>query len=355
MKRKLLIFLLTIALVIVAFPMTGGEVYAASKPGKVVVSSIKANSTTAFTLKWKKVSGAKGYQIRYSTKKSMSGAKAKLTTSKSKKIKRLKAGTKYYVQVRAYKKNGSGKVYGKWSKKKKVTTYYSIKYVLNGGTQPSGQRKAYTKSTATFRLKPPAREGYVFNGWYTSSSFKTKVTRIKKGTTGNKTFYAKWTIAGEPTTTVSDLSAYLKSTKNCQVGNAAIKSITNSLTAGLTTDVQKAKAIFNYVRDKIAYEEYKDTKYGAVETLNRKRGNCADQAHLLIAMLRTARIPARYCCGYCFFTDGRYTDHVWAECTFDGITWYVLDPTSLQNGFDSIKNWNTDSYVKTGVYNALSF
>lgn len=354
MKRKLFIFLMAMALVIAALPMLGGGVYAASKPGKAAVSSVKANSTAAFTVKWKKVSGAKGYQIRYSTKPSMSGAKKILTTAKSKKITKLKAGTKYYVQVRAYKKKGSGKVYGKWSKKKSVITYYSIKYVLNGGKQPSGQRKAYTKSTATFSLKPPVREGYVFDGWYTSSSYKTKVTGIKKGSTGNRTFYAKWTVAEEPDTDV-DLSQYLRATTNCQVGNLKIKSLTDNLTAGLTTDDAKAKAIFNYVRDSIAYEDYFDTKYSAVGTLNSKSGNCADQAHLLIAMLRTAGIPARYHHGQCTFNDGTTAGHVWAECTFNGSKWYALDPTDSRNSFDSITNWNTGTYVSKGIYTSLPF
>lgn len=355
MKRKLFIAIMTIALVIVSVPMTGGEAYAASRPRRVTISSVKANSTTAFTVKWKKASCAKGYQIRYSTKPSMSGAKALRVTSKSKKITKLKAGTKYYVQVRAYKKRGHKKAYGKWSKKKSVTTYYSIKYVLNGGTQASSQRKSYTKSSETFSLKAPTRKGYVFVGWYTTSSYKTKVARIKKGTTGNKTFYAKWTVADEPVATESYLSAYLRATTNCQVGATAIKNITDSLTAGITTDAAKAKAIFNYVRDQIDYEEYKDTRYGALGTLNRKSGNPADQAHLLIAMLRTAGIPARYHYGQCSFNNGMKTDHVWVEYSFDETTWHALDPTSSRNTFDSITNWDTGSYVNKGTYTTLPF
>ncbi|MDO5519270.1 MAG: InlB B-repeat-containing protein, partial [bacterium] len=70
----------------------------------------------------KKVSGAAGYQVRYSTKKSLSGAKT--VTNKSQKnitIKNLKKNSKYYVQVRAYKVDSTGKkVYGKWSASKTV-------------------------------------------------------------------------------------------------------------------------------------------------------------------------------------------------------------------------------------------
>ena len=41
-------------------------------------------------------------------------------------------------------------------------------------------------------MKNPTRSGYSFGGWYADSSYKTKVTQITKGSSGNKTLYAKW-------------------------------------------------------------------------------------------------------------------------------------------------------------------
>ena len=38
----------------------------------------------------------------------------------------------------------------------------------------------------------PTRKGYVFKGWYLDKKFKKKVTVINKGSSGNKTLYAKW-------------------------------------------------------------------------------------------------------------------------------------------------------------------
>lgn len=195
MKKFISMTSFCLALIIAIVPVFGTQIVdAASKPGKAVISSVKANSKTAVTVKWKKVSGAKGYQIRYSKKSSMSNAKKISLIAKTKKITKLNAGTKYYVQVRAYKKRGSKKRYGKWSAKKSVITHYSIKYVLNGGVQASGQKTSYSKTTATFTLKSPTRQGFVFDGWFTSNAFKTKVTSVKKGTMGNKVFYAKWSV-----------------------------------------------------------------------------------------------------------------------------------------------------------------
>ncbi len=71
-------------------------------------------------LTWKKGSGASGYQIQVSTKKSFKGAK-KITVKKNKyKVSKLKPGKKYYVRVRAYRtyqsQNGkTEKAYGTWT------------------------------------------------------------------------------------------------------------------------------------------------------------------------------------------------------------------------------------------------
>ena len=154
--------------------------------------------------------------------------------------------------------------------------------------------------------------------------------------------------------TITDLTAYLKSSTNCQVDNAAIKKVVDSLTSGLTSTSAKAKAIFNYVRDTLSYSFYYDTKYGAVGTLNAKKGNCVDHSHLLVAMFRTADIPARYVHGTCKFTSGSTYGHVWVQVLIDG-KWTVADATSSKNSLGSIANWNTKSFTLKGIYSSLSF
>ena len=68
---------------------------------------------------------------------------------------------------------------------------YTITYKLDGGK--NGKNPAsYNVTTATIALKNPTKTGYTFKGWYSDAKFKTKVTQIAKGSTGNKTFYAKW-------------------------------------------------------------------------------------------------------------------------------------------------------------------
>lgn len=73
-------------------------------------------------LTWKKVSGASGYQVQVSTKKSFKGAKKKTIKKNKYRISKLKPGKKYYVHVRAYRTYGSedrktGRAYGAWTGK----------------------------------------------------------------------------------------------------------------------------------------------------------------------------------------------------------------------------------------------
>ena len=89
-------------------------------PKKVTISSVKPGKKQ-LTVKYKKVTGASGYQIAYSTSKSK-GFKYITVNSKtaSKVIKKLKSKKNYYVKVRAYKSVGKKKYYGAYSKLKSV-------------------------------------------------------------------------------------------------------------------------------------------------------------------------------------------------------------------------------------------
>lgn len=89
-----------------------------SAPSKVTLKNSKAK-TMAVSIK--SVSGAKGYEITYSTSSKFTGAKKKVITGKSVNIGSLSKGKTYYVKVRAYKLDSTGaKVYGKYSKTVKV-------------------------------------------------------------------------------------------------------------------------------------------------------------------------------------------------------------------------------------------
>lgn len=148
---------------------------------------------------------------------------------------------------------------------------------------------------------------------------------------------------------------YLVATTNCEVNDANIVALAKKLTSGLSTTLAKATAIFNFVRDDIDYSYYANTRYGAAGTLSMGKGNCVDEAHLVIALCRAAGIPARYVHGKgCTFSSGLVTGHVWAQVLVDGV-WYVADATSRRNSFGKIVNWNTNSFTVAYIGSYISF
>ncbi len=93
-----------------------------TKPKKAVITSLRKRGNGKFTVKYRRASQAKGYEICYSTNKKFKYSTKKVTASSlSKTVKGLKKKKAYYVRVRAYKIDSTGsKVYGSYSKAKKV-------------------------------------------------------------------------------------------------------------------------------------------------------------------------------------------------------------------------------------------
>ncbi len=91
-------------------PTTAAPAVVASKPAQVKGVKAVNNAKKSVKVTWKKVKGAKSYQVKVGKKK----YNAKKTNAK---IKKLAVGKTYKVQVRA--KNAAG--FGKWSKAVKVT------------------------------------------------------------------------------------------------------------------------------------------------------------------------------------------------------------------------------------------
>lgn len=85
------------------------------------------------------------------------------------------------------KAGGTVTLYAKWKLVK-----YTIKYNTRKGKLPKKSKKSYNIESKTFSLPAPTRKGYDFDGWYKDAKLKKRVSQVKTGSTGNKTYYAKW-------------------------------------------------------------------------------------------------------------------------------------------------------------------
>lgn len=177
--------------------------------------------------------------------------------------------------------------------------------------------------------------------------------------TATSTFHAKLTGDLTPVTlsdplgtqvpASEDIQRYLRPTSLVQSGDPAIVSKKNELVSGATTQVEAVGRIVNFVKTQIpatADDQPKD----AVSSLNNNRGNCVNRAHLALALLRSAGIPARYVSGYVYDDEIAITyrvpegtakrtfnwgqgSHAWIEVYYpqEGI-WVAYDPY-MSKGF----------------------
>jgi transglutaminase-like putative cysteine protease len=81
------------------------------------------------------------------------------------------------------------------------------------------------------------------------------------------------------------------------------------------------------------------------EIFRHRSGVCQDFAHVLLQLLRTVHIPARYVSGYiCPNKNGMRGEgatHAWVEAWIPGHGWAGIDPTNNM--------WVTDTHVKLSV------
>ncbi len=64
------------------------------------------------------------------------------------------------------------------------------------------------------------------------------------------------------------------------------------------------------------------------EVLEKGKGVCQDFAHLMIAVLRSFEVPARYVSGYIHRPNKESQSHAWCEAWIPDLGWVGVDPTN---------------------------
>lgn len=73
-------------------------------------------------------------------------------------------------------------------------TGYTIEYKLNGGTNNPSNKGGYTVESDTFVIGEPTKKGYNFAGWMENGQLLGRTITIPKGSSGNRSFEAKFTV-----------------------------------------------------------------------------------------------------------------------------------------------------------------
>lgn len=115
-----------------------------------------------------------------------------------------------------------------------------------------------------------------------------------------------------------------------------IRELSQEVTRGKKSDLDKARAIYNYVVDNMSYDK-SGTGWGNGDIFwacDTKRGNCTDFHALFIGLNRAAGIPARFSIGFPVPPErgqgeiGGY--HCWAEFYLDGFGWVPVDASEAR-------------------------
>jgi transglutaminase-like putative cysteine protease len=110
-----------------------------------------------------------------------------------------------------------------------------------------------------------------------------------------------------------------------------IRELAVEATKGLTTDEEKARAIYQKVTGMMKYDK-SGTGWGRGDALyacDAKRGNCTDFHALVIGMARSVGIPARFAIGLPLPESRQSGEipgyHCWAELYVEGRGWVPVD------------------------------
>jgi transglutaminase-like putative cysteine protease len=110
-----------------------------------------------------------------------------------------------------------------------------------------------------------------------------------------------------------------------------IRELSAEVTSGKTTDLAKARAIYDYVLANMKYDK-SGTGWGNGDiywACDAKRGNCTDFHSLFIGLARSAGIPAKFEIGFPLPSGGTSGEiggyHCWAEFYLKDYGWVPID------------------------------
>jgi hypothetical protein len=112
--------------------------------------------------------------------------------------------------------------------------------------------------------------------------------------------------------------------------NATFRTIARQVTRGKTTDLARARALYNHVIEQLRYAKYGPGwgRGDAVYACDARTGNCTDFHAYFIALARESGIPARFAIGAAIPSErndgGIDGYHCWAEFFADG-KWIPVD------------------------------
>ena len=138
---------------------------------------------------------------------------------------------------------------------------------------------------------------------------------------------------------LTDIFDYLQPTAAVPTGGVA-KEWARKFFPGDASLGEALPALNKAIYEKFEYRSGSTDNSTPLDTVwKQKAGVCQDFSHVMLSILRTAGIPARYVCGYIESDPpkagtpklvGSLATHAWVEALTPGMHWVSLDPTNNQ-------------------------
>ena len=133
----------------------------------------------------------------------------------------------------------------------------------------------------------------------------------------------------------ADLARWLKADRLVPL-DARIQKLAKEVTVGKATQLEKARAIYDYVVQTMSYDK-SGTGWGNGDiywACDAKRGNCTDFHALFIGLARAVGIPAKFEIGFPLPPEHGQAEvagyHCWAEFYLAGYSWVPVDASEAK-------------------------
>lgn len=199
-------------------------------------------------------------------------------------------------------------------------------FMAYGFPNNSNQRAVFSSSDAFSTSKDEFGNGVLQFNFSPSSSSKTINLRVRARTDF------------EPSNPFDDAvsgGSFLQDSAFV-VSDAAVKTRADDLVSGAGDDFEKLVRLTEWVYNNVEYDKSAVFSIGASNALNSRqvldirRGVCKEFSHLLLGLLRSQKIPARYVVGF-VYNGKEWGAHAWVEADVDG-KWVPADPTFGEAG-----------------------
>ncbi|MHA1928262.1 MAG: transglutaminase-like domain-containing protein [Candidatus Thorarchaeota archaeon] len=123
-----------------------------------------------------------------------------------------------------------------------------------------------------------------------------------------------------------NIGTYCTLKKYWEIDDKIIQEMSERMAERTGDDESYTRLAFDIVRDTVKLKTHLDERRGAARAVREKEGDCDEHADLLIALLRTVKIPARRVVGH-FYRGGKTEPepHAWSEVFLERKGWIPVD------------------------------